>query len=221
MDTKIIKTIDWSECETFLKALAQKNLGHPKEKINNFADFIHSHPDINLQKWITFLQNIVARKTFNDVTNIATISEDSCLFSYQYDTATDIILRALRTLNTGGRLPALWCFLDEEKRAVVHFVQRKGWYAEAFFACNEEFSVMHLIEANNGLTFMPVVFTKDITVQSALVRDAGNIILHSYLPRELYSFLSNKSGKKCEKHSSSLKKRMCLSRNHTDDGDML
>lgn len=202
----VVKTIEWSQSEALLKTLALQNLGRPqKGKQADFAAFIRSYPDTKLSKMAVFLEGIAKRHDVSDVTSLASISEDACLFSCGPASAVEIILRHLQTLNSGGKVDALWCFLDEDKRAVAHFINQNGWYAEAFFLCNEDFSVLHLLEDNGNMLFLPAVFSRDISEQTTLAEAAGSVILQTYLPRELYGLLANKSGKKKERQNNQQK----------------
>jgi len=204
MNTNVVKTIEWYQSEAILKTLALKNLGRPqKGKQADFAAFIRSYPGTKLPKMAFFLGGFAKRRDVSDVTSLACISEDACLFSCGPASAVEIILRYLRILNTGGKVDALWCFLDEDKRAVVHFINQGGWYAEAFFLCNEGFSVLHLLEGDGNMFFMPAVFAQNISEQVLMAEKAGGIVLQTYLPRELYDFLANKSGKKKKKLNTS------------------
>lgn len=221
METKVIKTLLWSECEGVLFFLARENLRRPKKgNITNFAKFIRSFNTANIKNIASFLEKNANRHQFSDCSSMALISENATLFSCEPASAMEIILRHLKILNSGNRLPALWFFLDGEKKAVVHFVNRKGWYAEAYFVCNEEFSVLHLLKNDNKTSFMPAVFAPDITPYVCLTEAQGGHCLQEYLPRETFQFLSNKSGKKKGKKGSSLPTDSSLSV-LKDKGDML
>lgn len=192
MEENVLKTLQWSECGELLTALAVKNFGHPKKgSVSDFADFIRSFA-ADRKQMAAFLDKNANRRSFEDCSSIATALEDACLFSCEPASALEIISRHLKILNTGGKLPALWCFLDEECKAVVHFVNRKGWYAEAFFDCNEDFSVLHLLKNEKETSFLPVVFTKNI----ANYVSPAQGFLQTYLPRDAFQFLSKKGGKK-------------------------
>lgn len=199
MDINIIKTIQWSDSKETLLSLAEKCLGKPPiGKLNDFVEFISAYQTVNRKQMTTFLDNVIRRNALNDVTKLAVISEDSCLFSYEtdYPTALDIVFSGLRILNTGGVLPSLWCFLDCNKTAVVHFVNKSGWYAEVFFQCNEDFSVLHLVQDGFDTHVVPVIFTTDFAKLAELPLQQEEHCLRQYLPRDLYSFLSKKGGKK-------------------------
>lgn len=197
MEKNVLKTIQWSESEMVFKPLALKKFGRAKSgKTTDFAAFVRAYPRVNSPKMAAFWAEIAKCNGLTDVTSMALISEDSCLFSCGPATALEIILRHLKTLNTGGKVKALWSFIDDDKRAVVHFINQEGWYAEAFFACNEDFSVLHVLEENGGFSFVPIVFAKDISAAIAQAEASGEVFLQEYLPREAHDFLSNKSGQK-------------------------
>ncbi len=219
MDINIIKTILWSDSKEIVISLAEKSLGKPpKGKPNDFVEFISAYPSVNCKQMISFLEKVIQRKKINDVTSVAVVSEDACLFSYEvdYPTALDIVFSGLRILNTGGVLPSLWCFLDCDKKAVVHFVNKSGWYAEVFFLCNEDFSVLHLVHDGSNTHVVPVVFTTDLSTLSELSPQEEESCLRQYLPRDLYSFLSKKGGKK-KNHISKSEPKII----EQDNGDLL
>ncbi len=197
MDINIKKTMRWSECKEILLPLAGKYLGKPKKgEPANFAKFVTAYPNVDCAHMCAFLERVSERNGIADITEIALVSEDCCLFSTEPGSALEVIAAHLNILNTGGRLPSLWFYLDCDEKAIVHFVNKSGWYAEAFFACNEDFSVMHLFDDGAASCFMPVVFTTDLERYIERAAKDGKNCLRQYLPRELYSFLSNKSGKK-------------------------
>lgn len=215
MDEKVIKTILWSDAKGLLASLASKNLGRAanKKKPADFSEFIKAYPAVSRRRMLDFLEDIAMRNAFRDVTSEATIAEDCCLFAPETATSLEIILRHLRTLNTGGILKSLWGFLDEDKKAVIHFV-KKGkdrWYAEAYFNSPEELSVLHLWSAPDGeKSFLPVTFTSDLSKISAQASAMGAFCLHDYLPRYKGDLLSKKGHKK----SSSEKKSESSGRRH-------
>lgn len=220
MEKNVLKTLLWSECEGVLFALARGNIRRPKKgNIANFAKFIRSFCTVGIIS--SFLEKNANRRQFGDCTSLALISEDATLFSCEPASAMEIILRHLKILNSGRRLPALWCFLDGEKKAVVHFVNKKGWYAEAYFVCNEEFSVLHLLQNNEQTLFMPAVFAPDISPYAALAEACGGHCLQEYLPREAFQLLSNKSGKKNRKKDEKLPPRSSPAAAQRDNEDLL
>lgn len=217
MNEKIVKTVAWSDAKVLLAALASRNLGRANnKKPADFCEFIVAYPTVSRKRMVEFLENVVLNKTLNDVTSMATTAEDSCLFSAETSTAIEVMLRHLNTLNTGGRLQSLWGFLDDDKKAVIHFVNKGGWYAEAYFYSPDEFSVVHLMTSSQGEKFfIPVAFTKDLSKFAAKVSLTGNFCLHDYLPRIKGDLLS-KGGKKGKTSSHSENKSETSSK-HTHD----
>ncbi len=207
MNEEIVKTVKWSDAKELLAALANKNLGRAKNnKPADFNEFVTAYPAVTQKRMFDFLENIVLRNSLNDVTSLAVIAEDSCLFSAEAVTAIDIVLRHLKTLNTGGKLKSLWGYLDTDKKAVIHFINKGGWYAEAYFSSSENFSVIHLLKTAEGQRhFIPVAFIKDMSKATAKVSLTGGFCLHDYLPRVKYDFLSKggKQGKNGSKNGKS------------------
>lgn len=222
MDEKIVKTVMWSDAKVLLSALASKNLGRANnKKPADFCEFVVSYPTVTRRRMVEFLENVVLNKTLSDVTSMATVAEDSCLFSAETATAIEVMLRHLKTLNTGGRLQSLWGFLDDDKKAVIHFVNKGGWYAEAYFSSPDEFSVVHLMSSSQGdKFFIPVAFVKDLSKLVTKVSLTGNFCLHDYLPRIKGDLLS-KGGKKSKCDSSSADESKTSSKRFHDRWDGL
>lgn len=197
MNINVIKTLKWSECGALLTSLAREYLAPPEtSQVNDFAEFIRAHSGTSCKQMDLFLQKHATKLLWDDHTLATRALEDACLFSTQPASALGIILRHLEILNTGGKVPALWCFLDDEQKAVIHFINNGGWYAEAFFDCPEDFSVLHLMKNDEAVSFVPVVFTRNLASYACLAEADGAHFLQDYLPREVFQFLSNKSGKK-------------------------
>ena len=207
MNQEIVKTVKWSDAKELLSALANKNLGRAKNnKPADFNEFVTAYPTVTQKRMFDFLEGIVLRNSLSDVTSLAVIAEDSCLFSAEAVTAIDIVLRHLKTLNTGGKLKSLWGYLDTDKKAVIHFINKGGWYAEAYFSSSEDFSVIHLLTTAEGQKlFIPVAFIRDMSKAAAKVSVTGGFCLHDYLPRVKYDFLSKggKQGKNGNKNGKS------------------
>ncbi len=225
MEEKIVKTVAWSDAKALVTALASQNLGRANnKKPADFCEFIVAYPMITRKRMVDFLENIVLNKSLSDVTSMATVAEDSCLFSTETATALEVVLRHLNKLNNGGKLQSLWGFLDDDKKAVIHFVNKGGWYAEAYFSSPTEFSVVHLMLSSQGEKFfIPVTFVKDLSKLAAKVSLTGNFCLHDYLPRTKFDFLS-KGGKQSGDVSQSLsseKKHSLHKRHSRDAGDFL
>lgn len=202
--TKIIKTIQWTAESKGLFALCARTrkLGTATNaKPRNFVEFVAAYPNCDLKSMTDFFRRYLLNDRFknHDVTNISTLSEDSCLFSTSGSkTETlDTVLSYLNVLNTGGTVPALWAYLDDEEKSIVHFVNNKGFYAELYCLSDENFSVMHLLETGKETyAFVPVIFTtefpEDIVTKAFMT---GKRHLREYLPRERFDLLS-KGGKK-------------------------
>lgn len=201
MDVNFVKTLNWSECKADVTALAKAHwppLG--VRKVKNFIEFIRSYSKVSSKEMAAFLYDYSDEFSTADNTSSTQIIEDSCLFSCEPASALEIIVRYLEILNTGGKVPALWCFLDDEKKAVVHFVNNKGWYAEAFFDCYEEFSAVHLVKSKENTLLIPVVFTDNLVPYASFVEES-DCFLQKYLPHKLFDFLSKKGRKGKNKSS--------------------
>lgn len=118
--------------------------------------------------------------------------EDKCLFSAEQGEVLEIIINSLETLNCGKKLPALWIYLDDEKKAVAHFCFEKKWQASLFCRSSRDVSAIHLVE---NIGFIPVEFKKDISEYLEEAHRAGDFYLKGYLPRDIGDFLSKKKGK--------------------------
>lgn len=207
--TKIIKTIQWTAESKGLFALCARvrKLGTATNaEPRNFVEFVASYPNCDLKSKTDFFRRYLLNDRFknHDVSDIATLAEDSCLFSTSGSrTETlDTVLSYLDVLNTGGRVPALWTYLDDEAKAIVHFVNNKGFYAELYCLADENFSVVHLLETDKETyAFVPVVFMtefpEDIVTNTFAT---GNCHLRDYLPRERFDLLS-KGGRKSSGYS--------------------
>ena len=219
MEKRILRTVDWSDCVALLTILEMKYFGKPKrQKNSNFEEFIKSFTT-NRKQMDVFLAKNVNRHIFADYTERTKAIEDACLFSQA--PALDIICRHLRALDSGKELPTLWCFLDEERKAVVHFIYREGWYAEAYFTCDTDFSVLHLLEGEDEATFIPVVFSDDIARYVALAERGGSYLLQTYLPRESFQLLSKRGGKNKDKKKDALSSGRSSLVQQKDRDDML
>lgn len=221
MNEKIVKTVMWSDAKALLSALASEKFGRTNKKPADFCEFIVAYPTVSKKRMVDFLENVVLNNKLSDVTSIATTAEDSCLFSAETATAIEVMLRHLNTLNTGGKLKSLWGFLDDDKKAVIHFVNKGGWYAEAYFSSPEDFSVVHLMVSNKGdKFFIPVTFARDLSKFISKASLTGGFCLHDYLPRVTGDLLS-KGGKKGKSSSQSTKQSGHTSKHSHDRWDGL
>lgn len=214
----MIKTVIWSDCNKVIVDEATRKLCNPwYEKIENFIDLVNAYPFVSKERLGAFFDDEVPDVVFNDVTNEVIALEDGCLFDSGIDSSIDIILRHLRVLNTGEKLKSLWYYLDCEKKAVVHFVDKCGWYAEVYFSCNKDFSALHVIKEGGSIEFIPIVFSTDMSDILHYVDKNGRHILHDYFPRDIANFIPKKSFKKKSSDNVDISK----STFYYDKGDML
>lgn len=214
-----MKTVIWSDCKDVLADQAKRRLGAPcyKKKVENFVEFISSYPTITKKKICAFFNDVVMKPSLKDETEVVVASEDSCLCVKMIVSSVDIIVRYLNILNTGGKINSLWCYLDRDKEAVVHFVNKCGWYAEGYFSCSKNFSALHFIREDSNAEFIPVVFSTDMSKVFQNVALNGGHFLQDYLPRDIGDFIpKNKSRGDKSNNSDSSKERVGY-----DKGDML
>ncbi len=227
MDNLNIQTVQWSDSKALFITLASQCFGRAKNnKPADFNEFVAAYPMILKKRMYAFLEDGIKRKGLQDITLQATTAEDKCLLSAENATSIEVMLRYLNKLNAGEKIWSLWCYLDSERKAVVHFVNKGGWYAEAFFSCNEDFSVLHLIDSDGEKTFIPAVFCKDISKYASKVILTGSHWLQDYLPRIKGDFLSKggKQGKNSPKGKNETKNGKRHTYSHMpyhDKGDKL
>ena len=210
---EIIKTIQWTAELPGIFALCARmsRLGKADNATpKNFVEFIASYSNCSDKDLLAFADRWLTNNRFKDadVTNYATFSEDRCLFrTHGYHAeALDIVLRYLNTLNEMNKVPALWAYLDQEEKAVVHFVKRQGYYAELYCQSADECSVLHLLKRNGQKYFVPVVFSSMLPEEViSNTKSCGSYHLQDYLPREKFDCLS-KGGRKSsgQKHFKSI-----------------
>lgn len=202
MERKEVMTASWFENEEVFKKLSN---GHTKDA-KNFGEFVFKCP-MPFARLYESLERTCRRSDVADITNIATISEDSVLFDCSCDGALDIIGRYLKILNTGGKVRSLWCFLDTERKAVVHFIMKRGWYAEAYFLSDEEFSALHITDDEYGKNIIVANFSKNISseLKKASLNDC--FYLQEYLPRTTGDILGRARGSNKKKNNSSSTKK--------------
>lgn len=206
MDYTIIKTIDWSESKKSLSASAVKCLDQTKNSHPlGFVEFIAGYISVSRKRMCSFLSDFVKNTPLRDVTKDVVQLENACLFKPEHFSALDIIVRYLKLLNTGGKIGVTWAYLDTEEKAIVHFVNRGGWYAEVFFDAKVPSSALHLIAIGDEKHFLPVSFCNITKLRSKLFL-SGNLTLQDYFPREVGDFLSKRSAASCSKRARSEKK---------------
>lgn len=187
MRQKNIKTtIEWSNHGVFFQKLG-KGLS---KKAQDFNQYVFNLPmSVNKGKMYGFLQNIADTYVKSDVSESVFKKEDNTMF----DSSTpfiDVVLRHLKNIDQGGEVKAHWCYLDSEKKAVVHFVNKLGWYAEVYVLSDTEASYVHLFEDDFGhKAVIPVLFTKNILPMKEKASVTGGVFLHEYLPRQTVEIL--------------------------------
>lgn len=200
----IKKTIPWNEDSSalFNKCARLQKLGlPPMAEPCDFVGFIANVP-LSCQDTNTFLAKVIKHAKLKDVdvTKVTTKAENKCLFSTRGNlyAAVEVIVSYLLTLNSNGKVPALWCYLDDEKKAIVHFVCHETYYAELYCLSSEASSALHLVTYRDNEYFIPVAFVPQFSDDLiANVESSGRHYLQEYLPRERFNCLS-KGGKKAE-----------------------
>jgi len=200
----IKKTIPWNEDIRALfnkYARLQKSGLPPMAEPGNFVEFIANVP-LSCQDMAIFLAKVTKHAKLKDidVTKVTVKKENCCLFSTRgvLYAAVEIILMYLLS---EGNVPC-WCYLDEDKKAIVHFVHKDGCYAELYCLCSDTSSALHLISYKDKDFFVPVVFMPQLGDDLiAKTEEAGGYCLQQYLPREKFNCLS-KCGNKISKAKS-------------------
>ena len=201
---KTIKTLLWTDgCLSLFKKCARlAKLGSAQNrKPKNFVEFFAAYPNADVQSLLGCVRLIGKYAGFvsDDVTHVTTFTEDACLFSTEGDAAgaLDVIICHLEGLGRGQRVPSLWCFLDEERKAVVHFVNKHGYYAELYCRCNENSSALHFVTQDEQGYVIPVVFVQEDLFESfwSSADACGGYCLRDYLPRVKGDLLSKKKHK--------------------------
>jgi len=199
---EIIRTIQWPAESPGLFTLCARmsKLGEARDAHpSNFVELIAAYENCSYQDLVNFAKRWVMSDRFKgaDVTRYATLSEDRCLFATHgtHEEALDIVVRYLDILNTTETKHSPWAFLDMQKKAAVHFVDRQGYYAELYCQSIENCSVLHLLKNHGQYLFVPVVFVPELPKEVVMNASLDGVCLQDYLPREKFDFLS-KGGKK-------------------------
>jgi hypothetical protein len=191
------KTVFWENCKDVICAQSLQILGTPVKAFppKNFVELVSSYPNVSKKAMTSFFQANLEKNCFVDVSKEVFQKEDECLFisGKKYSTALEVILRYL---GSNQNAAAVWCYLDFSKKAVVHFIDRNGLFAEAYFLSDKEDSAIHLIQDENLSLFIPVVFTTDLSEVMQNVALRGGHYLQDYLATDTGDLLSKKSCKK-------------------------
>ncbi len=197
MKTNVVQTVSWSESKALANVFASEYVGISLQREpTDFVSFTRVFPSDKFSELGIFFRNIMEQNTLLDVSNVVLAKENDCLFSVAPASVLEIVFRYLTLLSTNAEACAEWCLFDDEKRAVVHFVKHDEWCVEIFCESSEDSSALHIFELGGKLRIAPVVFCTDISEQIAKAENAGGNVLQTYLPRETYSFLSKKGGKR-------------------------
>ena len=194
----MVKTVIWDSCKDSLCAQAFKILGPPEKEFRSKSsvEFVSCFSNVSKNAMLSFLKTNLEKDCFIDSSLEVCPKENKCLFiegCEQY-AAIDIILRYLNCNKCSNA--AIWCYLDINRQAIVHFVNRNGWFAEAYFLSDTEASAIHLVQNETLSLFIPVVFTTNLSEVEQNVFLRGEHYLQDYLPTQIGDLLSKKSGKR-------------------------
>lgn len=216
----MLKTFIWEKSKDKLNSFAKElGLFSGTNGAIDFISFLAQCKVISVDKLKCFLEQNAIEES-NEGSDDILRFEDLCIFKSMYKMpAIDIILFYLKKLNEGEKLSSDWWYLDTEEKAVIHFTNNGFWYAEAFFECEEELSVIHTIEDENGSYVIPVLFCNHVSDIAKMARLADDSYLRTYTPRDIGDFLSKKA---CFKSCSVKKEVPMKSAKVSSDGwDML
>lgn len=191
---KYIKTISWKDSGTIFLKEAQWVWGEDiyKSLPTDFRSFIRTLSDVSSDVLTFWLDTVTDSYHFPDLTEAVTQDEDACLFKTNSESPVllDIVVDYL--LYYTQKLPAEWCYLDSEKKAIAHFVRRNdGVYAEIYCLGKENSSYLHFKAKGYHKIIIPVTFIEEPTL--LLLQKKCMRILRDYLPRETGSLLSRRS----------------------------
>jgi hypothetical protein len=188
MEKSSVMTSVWSKSGLVFERTA---FGTRKDfKSFNELIFNMHHPVDNIYN--TLEKACLKSSVVNDSDRILSL-ENASLLDPSFSTAIEIVRRHLKEINSGSKDFSFWCYLDEAKRACVHFINKKGWYAELFILSELEASVIHIIDDNDEKLFIPVIFSKDISNEFKKVSIAGGRSLQHYTPRVSDGILRRRS----------------------------
>ncbi|MBR5154289.1 MAG: hypothetical protein IKW58_01025 [Alphaproteobacteria bacterium] len=220
MRKKNIKTtLEWSlNCSKLFNSWGK---GASKQA-KNFNQFLFHHPlSIGKGKMYDFASNLADKCAQSNISEKVFQMEDKTMF----DASTpfiDVVLRHIKAIEQGGEVKAHWCYLDTEKKAVVHFINKLGWYAEVYVLSDTEASYLHLFEDDMGhKVLIPVLFTKDIKKMKEKAAVEGGRFLHDYLPRTTVEFLGKNTSSGFKNKSANLSSQKVARPRSKDNKDML
>lgn len=186
MERNCVMTALWSRSGEIFEKVAFGN----RKNFKNFNELVFNlHLPAN--SIYSTLEKICLRRDVVDSSDEVLKIEAEALLDPSYATALEIVKRHLDEINLGNKECNLWCYLDEAKRACVHFIKKKGWYAEIYILSENEFSAIHIVE--DGKYFIPVLFSKDITKEFKKVSVSGGKFLQEYPLRVSDGILGRRS----------------------------
>ena len=219
---KIIRTFPWAENKKAIIDSAKKQFVLTTEPTTmaGFHDLMDACRYIPNSDIYQFIKQVADKNRFIDDTKVITELENRCLLSSLpwEATALEIAFQPLTELSNGTHLPTLWYYLDDETKAVVHFVFHKGFYAEIFFESKVEASALHLIQTEREQFLIVAVFTPNMDAYREVADFEGGICLREHKPCEKFDCLS-KGGRKSSAFEEP-KPNIPLVRTH-DRGDSL
>ena len=163
-----------------------------RKNFKNFNEFIfnlhHSVEGVyNLLEKACLKQNVV------DAGDKIFPIENAAVLDQSLASVIEIVKRHLKGYNAGEEACNLWCYLDEAKRGCVHFIKKKGWYAEVYIFSEEDFSALHVIDDEDGKFFIPVIGSHDLSREIKKVSISGGKFLQEYSLRVTDGILGRRS----------------------------
>lgn len=213
---EILKTVEWKDCKNVLLHFAREKLNASYIATpNDFCEFLMVNPLIEHQDRLKNLKEWLMTEPFCDVTEKVLAAENITLFvpepEDQAAVLEIVVEHSLKEDITS------WHYLDCQHKAVVKFQQLAG-IKQPWIFCenNRNFSAAHLIEVDNQLKLIPVVFVKDLTLYRLLADMMKKSYLRDYLPSHTGDLLSKK-----RHHSQDKEFEINAHKSGIDNGDSL
>ena len=216
MEKKEFMTATWSETGFIF----ERSIFGVSKDFGSFNELI-----FNIHKPVDAIYSLLEKACLNsrvvDATDRTLKMENSSIFAPSIISAISTLRDCVDDFNKNENHHANWFYLDRAKRAAVHFINKKGWYAELFILSNIELSLLFVIDDVNGKTFIPVTLSKDISREFTMVSIEGGKFLQEYPARGFDGILGRHDGEavRAKKHAtyphSNPRKR------HKDNGDSL
>ena len=215
--TEIMTTL-WPETGVIFERTIfgiSKNFGSFNELIFN----IHKPVDAIY----SLLEKVCLSNRLTNATERAFKMEDLSSFTPSIANAVFAIRNCIDDFNRNDTHHANWFYLDRAKRAAVHFVNKKGWYAELYILSNIDLSILLVIEDDNGKAFIPVTFSRDISEEFTKASIEGGKFLQEYPHRVFDGILGrhNVETVRRKKHDSPTYPHSNPRKRRKDNGDNL